>query len=160
MFARKPGKVPAGQLLVTDPSALAALDAERVNVAGPDADTLVLSEARWPDILSKVLLARIIQSFENAGYVGAIGRTLDEVRTDHRLLISVREFGIRTGPEARATVALAAKLVDNSGGVIGSRVFRSSRPITEVKAAVALPALDEASKAALGDLVLWTCETI
>jgi len=157
---QKPEKIPAGQLLIAEPTALAMLDAERVSVSGPEAENVGLANARWPDILSKVLQTRIIQSFENAGYMGAISRTLDEVRTNHRLLTSVRAFGIAAGPDAAATVELAAKLVDEEGQVIGSRIFRASRPLAELKADVAMQALDESSQAVLQELVIWACQTI
>jgi phospholipid/cholesterol/gamma-HCH transport system substrate-binding protein len=156
----KPAKVPSGQLLIADPTALAVLDAERVRVSGPDADKLGLASARWPDILSKLLVTRIIQSFESAGYTGAVARTLDEVKTNYRLLTNVREFAIKTGPDAAAVVEIAAKLVDPEGRVVAARTFQASRPLVKLDAASAMQTLNESSQTVLGELVLWVCKTI
>lgn len=157
---RKPAKVPAGQMQVAEPTALVLLDSERIRTSGPDAEKLGLADARWPDILSKLLQTRIVQSFENAGYMGAVGRPPEDVKTSHRLLTNVRVFGIETGPEASARVEIAAQLVDEDTKVVASRVFRASRPVAELKAATAMQALDESAASALKDLVLWTCEKL
>jgi phospholipid/cholesterol/gamma-HCH transport system substrate-binding protein len=155
-----PARVPAGQLLVAEPTALALLDAERVRVGGPDAEKLGLGNARWPDLLSKVVQLRIIQSFEAAGYPGAIGRTLDEVKTDHRLLTSIREFGLVTGTDPAAVVELAGKLVDQEGRVLADQVFRASLPLSELNGPAAMQTLDKAAQNAFAEIVLWACGVI
>ncbi len=85
-------KCPASRLLVLEPTALAVIDAERVRITGAASDEADLAQVRWPDILSKVLQVRLVQSFENAGYPGAVPRTMEDVQTDHRLMTNVRSF--------------------------------------------------------------------
>jgi phospholipid/cholesterol/gamma-HCH transport system substrate-binding protein len=155
-----PSRVPDGPLLIPEPTALALLDSERIYASGTGAGALDLSDMRWPDILSKVLQTRIIQSFENTGYKGAVGRTLDELKTAHRLLIDVRAFGIQTGPDPAATVELSVKVADNAGHIISSRIFRVSRPLTELRSETAMKALNESAGTAFSELVLWVCATV
>lgn len=146
---------PSGQLLIIEPTALAALDSQRVHVSGSGANKLDLSGVRWPDILSKVLQTRIIQSFESAGYSGAVARTMEEVQTDHRLITNVRVFEVSVGERNEASVELAAKIVDQTGRVVASQVIRARTPFTEIAMTGALEALDDASRQCLKELVGW-----
>lgn len=156
----KPQKVPTGQLLIIEPTALALLDAEKIRIGGPDADKLGLEGARWPDILSKVLQTRIIQSFENFGYMGAVGRSMEEIKTNFRLQTNVRAFEIETGPSSVAKVEIGVKIVDQEGRVVGTKIFRDTQPISELEAAPAMAALNKSSQKVLGELINWVCATI
>ena len=112
-----PAQCPTSRLLVLEPTALALIDAERVRIAGAVGDQTDLAQIRWPDILSKVLQTRIVQSFENAGYSGAVPRTMEDVQTDNRLMTNVRAFEVDVDREAIARVEIAAKILDPDGAV-------------------------------------------
>jgi phospholipid/cholesterol/gamma-HCH transport system substrate-binding protein len=157
-----PGKLPAGRLLVLEPTALAQIDAERVRVSGPGADRLDLAQTHWPDILSKVLQTRIVQSFENAGYTGAVPRSMEDVQADHRLMTNVRAFEIRIDADgsANAEVEIAAKILDLDGGIVASRVIRTAAKVADLNREAAVGALEKAGQEALGQLVVWTCEAL
>jgi phospholipid/cholesterol/gamma-HCH transport system substrate-binding protein len=159
-FERKPAKLPAGQLFVPEPIALALLDSQLVQVGGSEADKIDLSAARWPDVLSRLLQTRIIQSFENAGYLGAMGRPPGDVKTDHRLLIDVRAFDVDAGPSPAANIELTARLVNNDGRLVASRIFRAARPLEALRPKSALKALQESAQVVFAELVLWACEEI
>lgn len=155
-----PSQVPTSRLLVLEPTALAQIDAERVRVIGDGAGKIDLTAYRWPDILSKVLQTRIVQSFENAGYGGAVARTMEDVQSDHRLMGNIRAFQIAVNGEARAEVELAMKILDLDGGIVAARRFAVSRKVAELSEDAAMAALDEAARQALGEVVVWACETL
>jgi phospholipid/cholesterol/gamma-HCH transport system substrate-binding protein len=153
-------KIPLGEIYMPEPTALATLDAERVVVKGISAAKLGLQDFRWPDILSKVLQVRILQSFENAKFTGVIGRYLEGAKIANQLLIDVREFSISTEPSSTAVVELSARLVTQDGRIVASRVFRASSPVEVPNADAALKALDGSSQKVLSDLVIWVGETL
>ena len=155
-----PPKCPTTRLLVLEPTALALIDAERVRITGAASDEADLAQVRWPDILSKVLQVRIVQSFENAGYPGAVPRTMEDVQTDHRLMTNVRSFEVGMDGEAVARVEIAAKILDLDGGVVGARIFRGSQRRAGQTVEAAMETLDAASRGVLGELVVWGCDVL
>jgi phospholipid/cholesterol/gamma-HCH transport system substrate-binding protein len=153
-----PAKAGKAQLVVADPTALVALDTQRIIFApgageGPSVDT-----AQWSDTIPKMLQARIVQSFENAKVVGAVARPMEGLAADYQLVIDVRSFGIALGTEGKpvARVEFAAKVVGDGGRIVGSRTFSATAPVADVHAAGAAAAIDAAFGKAATDLVVWT----
>jgi phospholipid/cholesterol/gamma-HCH transport system substrate-binding protein len=153
-----PAKTGKAQLVVTDPTALVALDTQRIIFApgageGPSVDT-----AQWSDTIPKMLQARIVQSFENAKYVGAVARPMEGLAADYQLVIDVRSFGIAPRAEGGpvAQVEFAAKVVGDSGRIVGSRTFSATAPVADTHAAGAAAAIDMAFGKAATELVVWT----
>jgi phospholipid/cholesterol/gamma-HCH transport system substrate-binding protein len=155
-----PAQCPTSRLLVLEPTALALIDAERVQITGAVGDQTDLAQIRWPDILSKVLQTRIVQSFENAGYSGAVPRTMEDVQTDNRLMTNVRAFEVEVDREAVARVEIAAKIVDPDGAVVASRIFRGAQQRGAQTVEAAMEALVAASRGVLGELVVWGCDAL
>ncbi len=155
-----PAQCPTSRLLVLEPTALALIDAERVRIAGAVGDQTDLAQIRWPDILSKVLQTRIVQSFENAGYSGAVPRTMEDVQTDNRLMTNVRAFEVDVDREAIARVEIAAKILDPDGAVVASRIFRASQQRGGKTVEAAMETLDATSRTVLGELVVWGCDVL
>lgn len=125
-------RIPAAQLLIADPSALTLLDNEQIVVqrAGPvDSPP---PNIRWPDTLPKVVQTRLVQSFENAGYLGALAKVPDSTRGDYQLLLDVRSFQIMFDPAASTSVEIGAKIVKGDGQITATRVFKAaSQPATD-----------------------------
>ena len=61
------GNTSAAQLVVLDPTALAALDIERVQSAAANASFANLPDAQRSDALPKLVQAKILRSLEDAG---------------------------------------------------------------------------------------------
>jgi phospholipid/cholesterol/gamma-HCH transport system substrate-binding protein len=155
-----PAKCPTSRLLVLEPTALALIDAERVRITGAVSGQTDLAQIRWPDILSKVLQTRIVQSFENAGYTGAVPRTMEDVQADNRLMTNVRAFEVDVEREAVARVEIAAKILDPDGAVVAARIFRGSQQRGEETVEAAMEILDATSRGVLGELVVWGCDAL
>jgi phospholipid/cholesterol/gamma-HCH transport system substrate-binding protein len=154
-----PRKAAKSQLVVPEPTALVTLDTQRIVI---DPGTGEASEnAQWSDTIPKLLQEKIIQSFENSNYVGAVARPMEGLAADYQLLIDLRSFQI-TGAPAMPTahVEFAAKVLGVSGRIIGSRTFDAVVPAKDVSAAGAAAALDEAFGKAVTGLVTWSAGII
>ncbi|HET9902951.1 MAG TPA: ABC-type transport auxiliary lipoprotein family protein [Xanthobacteraceae bacterium] len=145
-----------GQLVVPEPAALAILDTERI-VVRPGGDQVAqLSDAQWVDRLPKLLQARLVQAFENANRLRAVGRPGERIVPDYQLVVDVRRFNLTVDGAARAEVELSAKLVaDASGRAVASRVFRASVPAAASEGEAAVQAIDAAFNQVVTDLVVW-----
>ena len=136
-------------------------DSEKILVRRNDAaDGPGLGNAQWPDVLPKVVQTRIVQSFENARYMRALGRAPDGTRSDFQLLIDIRAFQVSAGSEAIAEVELAARIVGAEGGIVKADVFRATTPVATLDAATSAKALSDAFVKVATDLVIWTCSAI
>ncbi len=158
-FPRHPGHV-RGQLVVVEPSALGPLDGTAILVRPAPGEAARLSDAQWQDRLPRLMQARLIQSFENAGRLRAVGRPADKIATDFVLLTELRAFEISVA-DRTAVVEIAAKLVaDRSGRIVAARVFRAEVPAGSTQGQGAVAALNEAFARAATELVLWAARVV
>ncbi len=149
-----------GQLVVPEPTTLIALDTQKILVRPAAPDTPSFANAQWSDSTSKLFQAKIIQSFENANYLGAVGRPVDGLTADYQLLIDIRSFQISTSPEVVASVEFAAKILATNGRIVDARTFRAAVPAKITDAAVAAASLDQAFGKAVTELVVWTANAL
>ena len=153
-------KLADAQLAIPDPTALSVLDSEKILTRSAAGVSSPLPDAQWSDTVPKLLQARLVQAFENAGTLGAVSRPVEGVTGDYQLLIDIRRFQIAAGAQPTADVELAAKLLDGKGRIADSRVFRATAPATGMDAAAATSALDQAFGTAATELVTWTSRAI
>jgi phospholipid/cholesterol/gamma-HCH transport system substrate-binding protein len=153
-----PEKAANVQLVVTDPTALVALDTQRIIFAPGAGEAPPVDRAQWSDTIPKMFQARIIQSFENAKVVAAVARPMDGLAADDQLVIDIRSFQIAPGSAGGpvADVEFSAKLVGDGGRIVGSRTFSATAPAPDTQAAGAAAALDTAFGKAATELVAWT----
>jgi phospholipid/cholesterol/gamma-HCH transport system substrate-binding protein len=151
-------KAAKAQLVVAEPTALVALDTQRIIFAPGAGEAPPVDTAQWSDTIPKMLQARMIQSFENSKYVGAVARPMEGLAADYQLIIEIRNFQIAPGPAGSpvAQVEFAAKVVGDGGRIVGSRTFSAAAPAPDTHAAGAAAAIDKAFGKAATDLVVWT----
>jgi phospholipid/cholesterol/gamma-HCH transport system substrate-binding protein len=150
-------KAMKAQLVVAEPTALVALDTQRIIFAPGAGEGPAVDVAQWSDTIPKMLQARIIQSFENSKYVGAVARPMEGLTADYQLAIDIRSLQIVSGPTGTpvAQVEFAVKVVNGNGRIIGSRTFNAYAPAPDTHAAGAAAAIDKAFGLAATDLVVW-----
>ncbi|HEY5080692.1 MAG TPA: ABC-type transport auxiliary lipoprotein family protein [Bauldia sp.] len=155
------GPLPDAQLAVPNPTAVIALDNQRIIEQTADGEAPAFPDARWVDNLPLVFQARIIQSFENAGYL-KVGTDAGGLHADYQLAIAIRQFRIATAPApASAQVAFAAKILDADGKIVAAKVFEANAPAPAVDtAAHSVSALDAAFGRATTDLIGWALGAI
>jgi cholesterol transport system auxiliary component len=150
-----------GLLVVPEPTALSILDTERVMVRPAVGEVTAMADAQWSDRLPKLLQARIIQSFENARRLRAVGRPGDRLNPDYQLVTDVRAFQISVASNPVAEVEISAKIVlDRAGRIAAGRVFRATVPAAATQGPAAVEALDKAFAKVVTDMIEWTARII
>lgn len=150
---------PTGQLVVNEPTATVALDSQRILVQSGNADTAAFPDAQWGDSLLKLIQARLIRSFENAGY-DRVGNDTQGLAADHQLLIDVRTFHIATAPSHVADVELTVKLATPDGQIVATQSFHATQPVAGEEAGDAVAALDQAFGTVASEIVPWVLKGI
>lgn len=155
-----PEKQIEGRLAVPDPAAVLVFDSQKILVRTPEGTYSTIENAQWADNLPKLMQAKIVQSFENAGQLRAVGRRIDEMNASHRLALEIRSFEISPAPTPTAVVELAARLLGDDGKVLAARIFKATAPTASTQMSDALPALNKAWSQIAKDLVTWTVSTL
>ncbi len=145
-----------GVLVVAEPTAIQTIDSQSMVVRSGDQVSYVPG-SQWSDRLPKLLQTRIVQSFENAGRIGSVGRSDDRLSGDYQLLTDIRTFEINAGGGAQARVEIAAKIVSTRDGrVLSGRVFSAQAPAGgAINGSSASSSLDRALSQVLSELVGW-----
>lgn len=150
---------PRGQLAVAEPSALIMLDSRILVLPNPSGDP-TFAKAEWSDNVPKMLQAKIIQTFENAGLAHNVSRAIDAGVPDKQLTIDIRKFQITASPEPIAEIEVAARILGENGRIVEAKVFYASALAAELKAASATAALDQAFGRCAKELVTWAAGRI
>jgi phospholipid/cholesterol/gamma-HCH transport system substrate-binding protein len=159
-------KATKSQLVVLEPTTLLALDTQRIIIAAGASDSQSSDNAQWSDTIPKLLQAKIVQSFENSNYLGAVAKPMEGLMPDYQLAIDLRTFQVSTvetadgKPGAAAQVEFAAKILGDNGRIVGSRTFEAVVPMPDARVATSAAALDEAFGKTATDLVAWTAGII
>jgi cholesterol transport system auxiliary component len=141
-------------IVVVEPTTIFALDSERIVARAATGEITYLPRAQWSDRLPRLVQARLIQSFENAGRA-AVGRPADRLAAGSQLLIDIRSFEVREASR-EAFVEVAAKLVaSGSGRVANARLFGATAPVGAIDGPGASLALDRALAAVIAQIVAW-----
>lgn len=150
-----------GQLVISEPTALTVLDTDKILVRSGGDQIAHLANAQWSDRLPRLLQSRIVQAFENANRLTAVGTPSDRLSADYQLVTDVRAFELSVVSAPTAQVEIAAKVVSDRGGrVVAARVFRASIPASSTEARDAALALDEAFHRVTIDLVEWASRLV
>jgi phospholipid/cholesterol/gamma-HCH transport system substrate-binding protein len=107
------------QLVVREPTAVVALDTQRIIIDVGKGATAGKDDAQWSDTIPKLLQAKIVQSFENSNYLGAVAQPMEGLAADYQLAIDVRSFQVSNEPDLAerpaagpvAHVAFGAKIL-------------------------------------------------
>jgi len=152
-------KLPAGQLVVPDPTTLMSLDTAKLLIQGeplPGSPDL-----QFPDTLTRTLQMRVVQSFENAGYLRILARSPDGVAADFQMLLDIRQFGLTSGEKGRtAQVEYGAKVLNRDGRMMAARILKAQAPVTGEDVFAVSAAIEAAFGNTLSELVVWACGAI
>lgn len=152
-------KRPQSQLLLPEATTLSMFDSDRVVLRDSVDGKPVIDNAQWPDLLPKIIQARLIQSFENAGLPTVIGRAPDGLRIDFHVAVDVRSFSI-SARAREVRVELAVKIFSTDGRIVGSRSFTAAKALDAIDAPTATAMLAQAFELVAGEIVVWVCSLI
>lgn len=149
------------QLLIADPSALKALDSEQVLVRVSPSEIRYLSKSQWSDKLTRMVQAKLVETFENTGKLDGVGKPGQGLAIDYQLITDVRAFEIDTVGSDRGVVEISVKLLDDrNGSVKAQQVFRASETATGTSNEAYIRAMDSAFGRVSAEIVAWTLSKI
>jgi len=151
-----------GLLVVAVPTALQALDTEKIMIEPSPGEVTYASDAQWSDRLPRLLQARIVETFENGTRIRTVARAGDRVTADAQLVTDIRQFSIQVGNSGKeAVVELSVKIIGERGGrIAAANVFRAHVPAAGANGQAAVNALNDALAIVLVELVRWTATKI
>ena len=150
----------SAQILVKVPTALKAIDSDRIVVRPQPTVITYLEGAQWQDSVPRLFQAKLLQTFENTGNTGATALPGDGLVIDHQLVIDIRRFGILADGAPRAVLEVSVKLLaDRTGQVRETRIFTAEAPADAPPAGYA-EALDAAFDAMASDIVRWVLRLV
>lgn len=155
---------PLGQsgahLAVTEPTAVGALDSERVAVRLTSTQVSYLGRTQWSDRLPRLVQRRLIESFQNSGRIRSVGLPGGAVVNDVGLVTDLRLFHVDVAKNI-AEVEIEARLVSEaSGRVIASRRFYTASPLAGADRPFMVAAVNAAFIAVAAEIVAWTLTRI
>jgi len=153
-------KVPDWQLVVPEPTALMAVNTDKMQTQPAQGESVAIANAQWADNLPVMLQAKVVQSFENAGYAQAVSRPRDGLAAGFQLLIDIRRFAISTSATPSAEIEFVAKLMSQDGKILAAKTFTATAPADSAEAPAAAAALNRAFAKAVKDLVPWAAEAV
>ncbi len=141
------------QLVVYEPTAIHALETDRLMVR-PTADQVSYYKGvAWSDRLPRLVQARIIETFQNSGAVKSVSASNGQ----YALATDLRAFQIDVSSgRAIAEIEIFAKLVNlSSGRVIATKSFSARVPATTDSPGDAIAALNQGFTEVLQDTTTW-----
>jgi cholesterol transport system auxiliary component len=153
-FAARAGR---GQLAVLLPDATLPADSDRIVVRTNPLSVAYLSGAQWADKLPSLIQSRLIESFQNAHLLRAVGRP--GMLADFSLQTTIRRFELDAA-RGDAVVEISAQIVGPSGRIVGGRIFAANVAAAPSDPAVVASALDAALAKVMREIVIWTAPKI
>ncbi|OWL89835.1 ABC-type transport auxiliary lipoprotein family protein [Halopseudomonas aestusnigri] len=149
-------------LRIITPTASYSLQTPRIMVT-PEGNTLTSYQgARWTDPNPVLLREHLVQAFQQSGSFKSVSTEVHALQTDIQLYSDLRQFQtLYRGDSVSAIIELDAKLVDpGSRGVIASRHFRVSQPLTDTAVPAVVDGLSSAADTLAQQLLDWSRATL
>ncbi|HVM79481.1 MAG TPA: ABC-type transport auxiliary lipoprotein family protein [Stellaceae bacterium] len=147
-----------GQLLVEVPVAPGGLDTERIALMRSPVTLDYFANAAWTDRAPLMVQTLLVESFENSGKIGAIGRESLALRADWILKPELRDFtAVYDGGDAPTVrIRLALKLVRMpERGIVSERTIGSDERAAQNAILPVVEAFDAALRRAMQEAVAW-----
>ncbi|MCJ7788550.1 MAG: ABC-type transport auxiliary lipoprotein family protein [Methyloceanibacter sp.] len=154
-----PAETPSWQLIIPEPTTVMGFNTDRILLQPAEGESKQLQDARLSDNLPVLFQAKLIQSFENAGYAQAVTRT-QEGLGGYRLLIDIRRFHLSTAANPEAEIEFMAKIVDGDGKIVAAKLFEITAPAKGTDTQAYVSALDEAFGKVQTELLQWSAATL
>ena len=148
------------QVLVTEPTAVKALNSDQVVVRLGGAEIQYLAKAQWADRLPRLVQARLVEALENTGKLAGVGTPGQGLAIDDQIVSDIRSFEIVTNGASRARVEISVKLLNDRNGTIrAQRTFSAEAPAGSGNPAF-IKALDVAFASVTNDIVAWVLKLL
>ncbi len=160
-FPSKPAEAPSWTLVVPEPSTLMGFNTDKILLQPEAGESVPVANARWGDNLPILFQAKVVQSFENAGYA-QIGQP--DSRWPHRRLSAAhRHQALPYLDGSRALPRISTSSPSSPTRTARSSPRAPSKPPRRPRAAMRRlmsMRFDEAFAKLETDLVDWTTTTL
>jgi cholesterol transport system auxiliary component len=146
-----------GQLAVLLPDAILPANSDRIVVRTNSQSVAYLTGAQWADKLPSLVQSRLIESFQNAHLLRAVGRP--GILADVNLQTTLRRFELDAA-RGEAAVEISAQLVGPNGRITAGRLFAANIPVSSSEPAAVAAALDAALREVMREIVAWAAPRI
>ena len=150
---KSPGKALAMQIALPEPTALVAFETQKVLVAPSPGELKPLEEGQWADSVPRLVQAKMVESFENAGFAH-VGKAMDGFTPEVQLVLEIRSFDISLAAPPSARIEISAKWLGADGKISAERSFSATAPATGVESPAAAAALNAAFQTVARDIVV------
>ena len=148
------------QLAVGAPTTTQTLDTVRITlVRGETMD--YYADAQWNDTAPRLVQSLLVEAFEQSGRIAAVAPESADMHANYVLATDIRDFDAQYDSPNGApnvVVEIVAKLVGGRGKVVASLDARQSARATQNSVAAVVAAFDQATGAALAQIVTWTLQ--
>jgi cholesterol transport system auxiliary component len=145
------------QIQIAQPVATLDLDSERILVRD-GLNLSLLPGGRWPQQLSSLFRARLVETFQNAGLARSLAG--DGARADYELDLDIRAFELDAATN-QVDVDVAARIIEvNSGRVADVEIFTARTPVASTDAAAVAAALDQTSATVMTRIVRFVAKRL
>ncbi len=143
------------QFGVPEPTAVIALDTQRMLVRSDAGQITQFGDAQWSDNIPKLLQAKLVQALADAGVEAQVATPDQAAAGGDQLVIDLQNFALTTANPPMAQIAFSAKIVSGAGKVIGVRQFQSAAPAASPDTAATVAAFNKALSKIAADLIAW-----
>lgn len=151
------GRSSRTQILVTEPSALKALDGENIVIKTGPGTIQYLKGAQWADRLPRIVQAKLAEALQRSGRFGGVGKPGEGLAIDYQIIGEIRAFEVRVDGGERAEIELFVRILNDRNGVVrAERVFRTTAAVSGTGNDAYVDALDRAFDEASREIVSWT----
>lgn len=149
------------QVLVKLPTALKAINSDRMILRPTPSSITYLAGAQWSDTVPRMVQAKLVAAFENTGSTRATALPGDGLVIDYQLVIDIRRFEINQSGSDQAQLEVSVKLLtDRTGLVRDTRVFSATTPVRGSDNGDYVAAFDSAFASLTNDLIAWVLRSI
>ena len=152
------------QLVVDAPLADRALDTDRIALKPNPLQIEYYAGSRWADRAPALVQGALVEAFENANALTAVGRPSLGLSPDFVLKSELRDFAaiyakLGNAPEIR--VRLTAKLIRQADrAVVSTRTFEARAPARKDSVAYAVEAFDRAMAQIVAEVLPWSIQSM
>lgn len=146
-------------LVIEEPRATRVYDTVRIAVASAPGRIEYLGGAEWADRAPRLFQTAIVQTFEDAGRILAVGDRSAIPVADLVLQTDIRRMELNAEGGARAAdVAIYARLTDGKGTVFAAQKFEAQAPAASIGPDDVYKAFDAAFDQVIAGVVGWAYE--
>lgn len=144
-------------LVVEEPRATRVFDTVRIAVASAPGRTEYLAGAEWADRAPRLFQTALIQTFEDAGRIVAVGDRLSVPVADLVLQSDIRhmELAADNGDHA-AKLSVYARITNGKGTVYAAKKFEARAPASSTSPGDVYAAFDKATGDVIAAIVAWS----